>query len=232
MTGTPNPSVSPPPYKRRARNYLLDPRFQLKYTGLLVLVALFLSGVLGTQLWFTHKAVISQSQHAVEQGRETVRRGQKTVEESKKVSEVVAMNIAREYADNPELAKLFNADTDKHNKELAAEQMRLQEDAKALESQAAYLAVQQQKTLWVLVGGLAILVVAIALAGIVFTHKIAGPVFKMSGLLRKVGQGQLRIDSGLRKGDELVEFFETFRKMVDRLRERHIDTMERLEQAI
>ncbi|HPB97525.1 MAG TPA: HAMP domain-containing protein, partial [Polyangiaceae bacterium] len=86
MTGTPNPSVSPPPYKRRARNYLLDPRFQLKYTGLLVLVALFLSGVLGTQLWFTHKAVISQSQHAVEQGRETVRRGQKTVEESKKVS--------------------------------------------------------------------------------------------------------------------------------------------------
>jgi nitrogen fixation/metabolism regulation signal transduction histidine kinase len=232
MSGINIPSAPPPPYKRSARNYLLDPKFQLKYTGLLVLVALLLSGVLGTQLWFTNKAVISQSQQAVEQGRETVQRGQKTVEESKKVSEVVAMNIAREYADNPELAKLFNADTEKRNEELAAEQKRLQEDAQALEQQAAYLASQQQKTLFVLVGGLAILVIAIALTGIVFTHKIAGPVFKMSLLLRKVGHGQLKVYSGLRKGDELVDFFETFRKMVDRLRERHVDTMTRLDEAI
>lgn len=219
-------------YKRSARNYLLDPKFQLKYTGLLVLVAVLLSGVLGAQIWITSKAVISESQRAVAQGHETVKRGQKTVEESKKVSDVVAMNIAREYADNPELAKLFNADTEKRNAELAAEQDRLKQDADALKFQAQYLQDQQQKTLYVLIGGLVILVVAIAITGIVFTHKIAGPVFKMTGLLRKVGDGQLKVYSGLRKGDELRDFFETFRQMVDKLRERHVDMMGRIEKTI
>jgi nitrate/nitrite-specific signal transduction histidine kinase len=231
MSATKN-SSGPPRHKRSARNYLLDPRFQLKYTGLLVLVAVLLSGVLGAQLWITSKSVISQSQEAVEQGRKTVKRGQKTVEESKKVSEVVAMNISREYEDNPELAKLFNADTEKRNAELAAEQKRLKEDAEALEQQAAYFERQQKETLYVLIGGLAILVIAIAFTGIIFTHKIAGPVFKMSGLLRKVGEGQLKVYSGLRKGDELVDFFETFRKMVDDLRARHEDTMARLQESI
>jgi nitrogen fixation/metabolism regulation signal transduction histidine kinase len=221
-----------PPNKRSAKNYLIDPRFQLKYTGFLVLVALLLSAILGTQIWITSKAVISQSQQTVEQGRETVQRGQRTVEESKKVSEVVAMNISREYADNPELAKLFSADTEKRNAELAAEQKRLQEDAESLEKQATYLVAQQRKTLYVLIGGLAILVIAIALAGIIFTHKIAGPVYKMSGLLRRVGKGQLKVYSGLRKGDELVDFFETFRKMVEDLRKRQEDTMLQLDKAI
>lgn len=221
-----------PRYKRSARNYLLDPRFQLKYTGLLVLIAVLLSGVLGTQLWITSQAVIEQSKQAVEQGRETVARGQKTVEESKKVSEVVAMNISREYEDNPELAKLFNADTQERNKELEAEQRRLQQDAKALEGQAAYLENQQRKTRIVLIGGLALLVIAIAFTGIIFTHKIAGPVFKMTLLLRKVGDGQLKIESGLRKGDELMDFFETFRQMVDALRSRTEADIKRLDDAL
>ena len=195
-------------------------------------MAVFLSAVLGAQLWVTSRAVIEQSQQAVQQGRETVKRGQKTVEESKKVSEVVAMNIAREYADNPELAKLFNADTDKRNQELEAEQKRLQQDAQSLEAQATYLESQQQKTVYVLIGGLALLVIAIAITGIIFTHKIAGPVFKMTGLLRRVGEGHLKIQSGLRKGDELVDFFETFRGMVDGLRARQEQDIESLDRAI
>lgn len=36
-----------PPGKRRLRNYLLDPRFQLKYTGAVVLVAVLVGVVLG-----------------------------------------------------------------------------------------------------------------------------------------------------------------------------------------
>ena len=219
-------------YKRSARNYLLDPRFQLKYTGLLVLVALFLSGLLGTQLWYTSKAVIAQSQHAVEQGKETVRRGQKTIEESKKVSEVVSMNIARDYADNPELAALFKGDTEKHDKALISEQKALEDDAKALEGQQVYLEEQQKRTLYVLLGGIAILVLAIGMAGIVFTHKIAGPVYKMTGLLRQVGEGKLNLEMWLRKGDELRDFFEAFRSMVGKLRDNHVETMTRLEKAI
>lgn len=225
-------NLSYPPNKRSAKNFLIDPRFQLKYTALLLIVAVLLSAVLGSLLWTSSRAVIRQSHQTVEQGRQTVKRGQRTIEESKKVSDVVAMNIAREYADSPELAKLFNADTDKRNAELLQEQQRLQNDAKALEQQAKYLAVQQKEAWQFLVGGLLVFVVLIALIGIVFTHKIAGPVFKMTGLLNQVGKGMLYVDTGLRKGDELVSFFETFREMVERLRERQQHDATTLEQAI
>ncbi len=231
MSGSKNSSASVH-HKRSARNYLLDPKFQLKYTGLLVLVAVLLSGVLGARIWITSEEVIKQSQQTLKQGRETVKRGQKTVEESKKVSDVVSMNIAREYADNPELAKLFKSDTEKRNAELSAEQDRLTKDAESLAEQAKNLKAQQKKTLNIIVGGLVLLVVAIGIIGIVFTHKIAGPVFKMTRLLTKVGEGQLKVSSGLRKGDELVDFFRAFTRMVDKLRERHVDSMTRIESVI
>ena len=38
-------------YQRRLRNYLLDARFQLKYTGYLVATAILLSVALGSLLW-------------------------------------------------------------------------------------------------------------------------------------------------------------------------------------
>ncbi|MCU0692092.1 MAG: HAMP domain-containing protein, partial [Polyangiaceae bacterium] len=69
--------IAPGRDKRRVRNYLLMSRFQLKYAGLLVFVAVLLSCVLGSMLWNTSNAVISQSQQTLEQGLETVRRGQK-----------------------------------------------------------------------------------------------------------------------------------------------------------
>jgi len=219
-------------HQRRARNYLLDPRFQLKYTGFLVLVALLLSSVLGLQLWLTSREVIAQSQHAVRAGQETVARGKTMVEESRKVSEVVAMNIAREYADNPELADLFSQDNKAREKKLAEEQERLVKDAEALQAQAQYLEAQQKKTLYILFGGLTILVIAIGLAGIVFTHKISGPVFKMTGLLREVSEGKLRIPSGLRKGDELRSFFDMFVTMLESLRKQRAHEVEQIDKVL
>lgn len=52
MTSSSRPStgVSLPP-KRRLRNYLLEPRFQLKYTGQVVLVTALIAGSLG---WFAY----------------------------------------------------------------------------------------------------------------------------------------------------------------------------------
>src|SRR5688572_20916941 len=90
-------------YQRSARNYLLDQRFQLKYTGLLVGITLALSVALGLILWRASSEIIEQSQQAVAQGQETVRQGQETVkrghqvlDQSRRVSQVVAMNIAKE----------------------------------------------------------------------------------------------------------------------------------------
>lgn len=221
-------------YQRSARNYLLDQRFQLKYTGFLVGISLALSVALGVLLWNASSKIIEQSRTAVQQGQETVRQGQETVKrgqevlvQSRRVSEVVAMNIAKEYKDDPELARTFGEAAQRDESKLKDEQARLERDAatlqqraEALERQAAEVAHNQQMLLRLIVALLSLLVLGVGVAGIVFTHKIAGPIFKMKRLLRQVGEGKLVVRERLRKGDELQHFFEAFEKMVEDLRER------------
>lgn len=221
-------------YQRSARNYLLDQRFQLKYTGFLVGISLALSVALGVLLWNASSKIIEQSRSAVQQGQETVRQGQETVKrgqevlvQSRRVSEVVAMNIAKEYKDDPELAKTFGESALRDESKLKDEQARLERDAamlqqraEALGQQAAEVAQNQQMLLRLIVALLSLLVLGVGVAGIVFTHKIAGPIFKMKRLLRQVGEGKLVVRERLRKGDELQHFFEAFEKMVEDLRAR------------
>jgi hypothetical protein len=57
-----------PRYKRSFKNYLLDPHFQLKYTALLVGIAVVLSAGLGILLWRAGKEIGEQSQLTVQQG--------------------------------------------------------------------------------------------------------------------------------------------------------------------
>lgn len=223
---------APTRHQRSAKNYLLDRHFQLKYTGFLVAIALVLSLVLGVAMYISSSHVAELSTRAVEQGRATVAQGQQTVErgkqvivQSRKVSQVVAMNIAKEYKDDPELAKTFGEEAEHDDKKLKDEQDRLEKDAaflsesaSQLEQQAGDLAHQQRIMNITLIAMLTILVIGIGIAGIVFTHKVAGPIFKMKRLLRQVGEGKLVVRERLRKGDELQHFFETFEKMVEDLR--------------
>jgi hypothetical protein len=219
-------------HQRRARNYLLDPHFQLKYTGVLVAIALVVSAVLGVQLYRTSIGLIDQSRRTVAQGEETVERGKALLDESRKVSAVVSMNISKEYADNPELLAVFKQDSAEQDRKLNTEQARLEQASKSLREQSASLAAQQRNTLYMVFGGLSLLVLVIGMAGIVFTHKVAGPIFKMKGLLRRVGEGHFNAPRGLRKGDELQHFFDAFVKMVDALRQRETATLGRIDAAM
>jgi nitrogen fixation/metabolism regulation signal transduction histidine kinase len=135
------------------------------------------------------------------------------------------MNIAREYKDDPELAKTFGEEAQKDEVKLKDEQAKLEKDEAFLKQrtaelteQSAEVARQQKELLWGLVAVLTLMVLGIGVAGIVFTHRIAGPIFKMKRLLREVGEGKLVLREKLRKGDELQHFFETFEKMVNDLR--------------
>jgi len=193
---------------RSAKNYLLDRHFQLKYTGLIVSVTLVLSLALGAVLWRTSSEVI-------EQGKATVERGKQVLEQSRKVSQVVSMNIAREYKDSPELAKTFGEAAASDDAKLVEEQERLERDA-------TFLASQQRTLLIGLVALLSLLVLVVGVLGIVFTHKVAGPIFKMKRLLRQVGEGKLIVRERLRRGDELQDFFGAFERMVEDLRKRQM----------
>lgn len=243
------PAFNAPPSgraQRSARNLLLDTKFQLKYTGMFVGIALVLSVGLGLLLWQTSSQAMDQSRRAVEQGREAVRQGQETVRrgqqvavQSRKVSQVVAMNIAKGYKNDLELAKVFSEAAARDEGKLVEEQKRLETQAAALSLRASELeagavdvSTGQRRLLIGLVTGLAVLVLSLGLAGIVVTHKIAGPIHKMKRLLHEVGEGKLVVRERLRKGDELQHFFESFEQMVESLRARQQAEIARLDEIL
>jgi nitrogen fixation/metabolism regulation signal transduction histidine kinase len=205
-------------HKRSVRNYLLDSRFQLKYAGFLVLVAVAICGVMGAVLYSTTLSMVTASEKVVEQSK-------KVSEESKKVSEVSRMNITNFASDNPELLAEFNKEAAEHDKTIADQQRSIAENQ-------AMLIGRQKVLIWSLVGGLALMVALIGLMGIYFTHKVAGPIYKMKRLLKQVGQGNLRVDARLRKGDELQDFFDAFTQMVAGLRQMEKDQLDELDKAI
>jgi methyl-accepting chemotaxis protein len=221
-------------HQRRLRNYLLDSHFQLKYTGYLVGIALLFTVSLGTVIWRTSETVIAQSRQAVLQGEQVVARGREVLSESQKVSEVVKMNIVKDpvYSDNPALLDAFKSDAEKQDERLKSQQTALESQASALKQQSKDLADRQRTMYFTLFGALGLLVVLIGFAGIVVTHRVAGPIFKMKRQIRDVGEGKLTVPGKLRKGDELVDFFDAFETMVVNLRRRQEMEIEKLERAI
>lgn len=65
--------------------------------------------------------------------------------------------------------------------------------------------------LWVLIASGALLAVGLAAYGIKMTHKVAGPLFKITLYLNKMRDGRLDKVYNLRKGDQLVDFYEHFK---------------------
>jgi nitrogen fixation/metabolism regulation signal transduction histidine kinase len=221
-------------HQRRLRNYLLDSHFQLKYTSYLVAIAVVLSGALGLILWRTSEAVIAQSKEAVNQGEQVVSLGREVVGESQKVSAVVQMNIVKDpvYSDNPALLEAFKMDAEKQDERLKRQQDQLESQSALLKEQSGALAGRQKTMFTTLTAVLVLLVFGIGIAGIIVTHKVAGPIFKMKRQIKDVGAGRLTIPGKLRKGDELVEFFDAFDHMVRSLRARQEGEIEMLDQAL
>jgi len=56
---------------------------------------------------------------------------------------------------------------------------------------------------------------------IVMTHKVAGPLYKVSRYFDEMAEGKLSEVYPLRKGDQLTDFYDKFKDMHDTLRARH-----------
>jgi len=169
------PQTSAPP-KRRLRNFLLDTRFQLKYTGMVVAATVVVAGVLG---YFAYD----------------YSRGQ---------TESLTVTMAMQPDLHPEVA----ADLE------------------------GWAEAQDQKVLFAILGGIVILALTMGFTGIIVTHKVVGPSYKMRRLLRNVADGHLKVEGRLRKGDELQELFHAFEQMVVKLRERQAKEVAQLDLAI
>ncbi len=70
----------------------------------------------------------------------------------------------------------------------------------------------RMRILFTLIGAGLLLVVGLAIYGIKMTHKVAGPLFKVQLYLAKMRDGRFDKVYNLRKGDQLVEFYDHFKQ--------------------
>jgi len=178
-------TAKPKQPKRRLRNFLLEPRFQLKYTLAAVLVTVLVTGVVGAWL------------------------GSEAYSYSKGMSQMLLMQQEMsEMEVDAALHELFERE--------AAER-----DAQVLGQIAM---------------GIGALVVILSLAlgftGIIVTHRVVGPAYKLRLLLGDVASGQLNTKGGLRKGDELQHVGIAFKDMVVALRARREEELAQLDEAL
>lgn len=218
--------------QRRLRNFLLDRHFQLKYSGFLVAVTLFLSSSLGLILWRTGQELIVQSRSSVELGENIVEAGKSLLAESEKVNAVVRMSIVETYADDPALLEVFQGEAQNRDAVLTRTQKQLEANSLTLKSQSQMIEREYVVFAIVIVSALLLLVLGVGLAGVVVTHKVAGPVFKMKRLLGELGKGHFRVVARLRKGDELQYFFDAFNDAAEQLSRRQEDEIEQIGSVI
>lgn len=67
------------------------------------------------------------------------------------------------------------------------------------------------RILWAMIVTGMLLVLGLAVYGIKMTHRVAGPLFKVSLYLSKMREGRFDKVYNLRKGDQLVEFYDQFK---------------------
>lgn len=186
---------------RHQRRYLIDPRFQLKYTGLLVGVVLAVIVVLGTMIWRTASVANEQASSAAMQA-------ERALKEAATSSKLLKMSASG--YDDPTLQKSLDDD-------LAAIDREQQKNLTAVQGQLAEVQRQQLRMKLILGIGSLSLVLVLAFLGIFITHRIVGPVYRIKRLLRQVGTARFSVKQRLRKGDELEDLFETFVQMAHSL---------------
>jgi nitrogen fixation/metabolism regulation signal transduction histidine kinase len=83
-------------------------------------------------------------------------------------------------------------------------------------------AANDRRVLLVIVGFGFLLVLSTMAVGIWITHKVAGPLYSIEGICARVRDNKLHpsLRQKLRKGDELKDFYSTFREMYEALRTR------------
>jgi methyl-accepting chemotaxis protein len=163
--------------QRRFRNYLLDPRFQMKYVGMVVAVTLVVASVFGAFVYDFSRGLTESS--------------------------LANQMLHDEYEDTAALTALKEA-------------------AEA----------EDRRVLLAIILGIAALSLALGVTGIVVTHKVVGPAYKLRKLIDEVAAGKLQLGGRLRKGDELQEIFESFESLVETLRAERKRDVETLEGAI
>jgi hypothetical protein len=205
--------------QRRLRNFLLDAPMQLRFTAVLVTATLLGAGLLGIFLARALNRLSEQAERAVE-------------------ARAAAAQASHELG-NASLSKTL---LDRFNDPAFTAQLQRQSRAIDAAYQAEQVQVAEQRREvarestrigWLVLLSVVVFVLAVLLLGIVITHRIAGPVYRVRRLLDDLGEGRREVPRhGLRDGDELRELFESASSLVKKLRAEDEATFEALSTAL
>ncbi|HWL85111.1 MAG TPA: HAMP domain-containing protein [Polyangiaceae bacterium] len=181
----------------RNRNWLINPRFQLKYTGMLVGVVVLVMLGLGFVIGKTADTAARYAQLATLEAEKAMKESQVN---SQLTRETVLMN------GNPDLLKAVEdglSETDRQ----------AETNLQTVQNRRAEIETQRKMVLGALVFAGVALTLVLLVMGIFITRRVVGPVHKIKRLLRRVGTGRLVVTERLRRGDELEDLFDTFMQM-------------------
>lgn len=181
------------PGKRRLRNFLLDPRFQLKYASLIALTGGLVFGVMGGL--FYSQVRVSSELTAIDETRVQpvavpAANSDPTPNEGAPSGVVIEAELIEPVGDLPPPVEPTPTDGG-FEAELAAQ---LAEDDASL--------------MWTLVGSWVVLVLMLFVLGILVTHRIVGPLYVVDRNLARLMAGEPVRPRPLRRGDEFVALFE------------------------
>jgi nitrogen fixation/metabolism regulation signal transduction histidine kinase len=189
---------------RRKQPYLLDARFQLKWTGYLVVVVVLVMTGLGVVIARTAGRASDTATIAVAQA-------EKAFEESRSNNILARRTVQLAGGENAALTAIMD-------ESLGEVDAQSEKNLADVRSKQADIARDRHRLQLMLIGaGLALLLV-LTFMGVVITHRIVGPVHRLKRLLRRVSTGRLVVDERLRKHDELEDLFDTFLQMTWSLR--------------
>jgi nitrogen fixation/metabolism regulation signal transduction histidine kinase len=189
---------------RRKTQYLLNPRFQLKWTGYLVVVVVFVMTALGFVIARTAGRASDTATLAVKQA-------EKAFEESRSNNILARRTVQLAGGENRALEAVMD-------ESLAEVDAQSEKNLADVRSRQADIARDRASLQLMLVGAGILLLALLTVMGVLITHRIVGPVHKMKRLLRRVSTGRLVIEERLRRGDELEDLFDTFLQMTYSLR--------------
>jgi methyl-accepting chemotaxis protein len=218
LAQTPARASSAHTVKRRWRNFLLDARFQLKFTAYIVVIALGLSAFLGFFLWRGSLSLMQEAEVAVESR-------SLAAQSSRDLSTATLNNKLLEHMNDPEFEKQLAEQSRAIDAKYEAE--------KAIVVQQKAELVRRQRLTWMaLVGCLGAFVLVISLTTIVATHRVVGPLFRIKRMAGEISSGRFVVPHALRQGDELQDVFESMTTMVQGLRQIQMEDLSALAATI
>jgi methyl-accepting chemotaxis protein len=89
-----------------------------------------------------------------------------------------------------------------------------------------------QMLVYKMIGAGIALVIILSLYLVIMTHKVAGPLFKVSMYFDRMADGRLTVVTPLRKGDMLQDFFQSFKETHEAIRARAQADVETMDKAL